>query len=66
MADPILNEFYYLHPDPPSSGGESPGLDFGSPDFSPVGIVISWPDDTLQGNAAGWTRLDDDTEGFVV
>lgn len=56
MADPVLNDFYFI-PEPAPGAGESPGFDFGSPDFTGTGITLALGDGTLQGNAEGWQEL---------
>lgn len=55
MADPILNEFYYLTPFD-STTGDPPDVD-GNDDVAAEGIVIALVNGTLEMSQT-WERLD--------
>lgn len=56
MADPVFNDFYYLK-GPVQVAGNPPDVDFGSPDFEPIGIVVAINTPTPAG-VGEWLLLD--------
>lgn len=58
MADPVFNDFYYL-PGPIPVAGDPPGVDFGGPDFEPIGIVLQIEGTTLSVADTEWLLIDD-------